>query len=353
MINLSGYTLLEGIGLERREIIGQYDPEGLADLFIREWVHYYECHKCSRVDYCKFPQPVAEGSYRMKEIQCGVVVAALRNFVNSTFPLLDELSHEQIQAYLDGAFYLARFLFDTEVRIGSSMDTAYIQSLGDWQAPFFGRFVHLRNHLNDMGAAFSQIPDLLANKGVLLVEGQSEAAFIERLRLSYMGWFIHLDVDTYEGKGSRGPKRLEMLLRHLQSQGYEVYIEGDADSGATNIFDPHIARELVGKENTFVFQANFESSVPDHLTYKALRLMGFLQDLTYSEFKVSISDCEWNTVQTIKDSYGINIDDAKIEFAESVADIISWDRDWTWWQDEDFLQSELGQFLEFLRSINF
>ena len=40
----------------------------------------------------------------MEEIQCGVVVEAIRNFIQVTFPSLQQLSTEQVQGYLDGSF---------------------------------------------------------------------------------------------------------------------------------------------------------------------------------------------------------------------------------------------------------
>jgi len=351
MVDLTGYTLLDGFGLEREPITGSFSQDGLAQLFIEHWVPYYECHKCSRVDYCKFPIPVEPGSPRMLDIQCGVVVAGVRNFVHATYPSLSSLSPDQLQGYLDGAYHLSRFLFDTEVRIGSAMDRDYIDYLEDTSPSFFGRFVHLREHLNGMAASLSTIPELHAERGILLVEGQSEKAFIERLKLSHLMWFLKLEVDTYKGSSRRRPSHLEMLAKRLADQGYRVYIQGDADGTGVDIFDALVQKGFVAPEDTFGFEHDFESAVPLPLAFSALRNLGYLQDQTDEELTEIAHSSHERLNEILHEQFNVNLDDIKVEFAEAVADIINWGEGWSWFKDEEFMQSELGQFLLFIRGI--
>ncbi|MEW6717541.1 MAG: hypothetical protein AB1345_08565 [Chloroflexota bacterium] len=352
VIDLTGFTLLDVYGLEHIDVSGNFSEEKLAQLFIDEWIPYYECHKCSRVDYCKYPQPVSPGSYRMMDIQCGVVVAGIKNFVRSIFPLLKELDKVALQGILDGAHYLTRFLFDTEIKIGSAMDSAYIDYLEDFAPAFFGRIAHLRDHLNNMSSAFQHVPILQAKRGVLFVQGESEQAFVERLKLSRLAWFLNVYVDSYRGDGSRRLPRIEMLLERFNSQGYKIFIQGDADGGESSIFTNLIQRGLVEVENTFTFEYDFETAVPDKLAYDALREMELLSDVSFEQYLIGVGQRDKSLAPRLFSAFGIDINSIKIQFAQTVADIINWSQ-WTWWNDDEFTESELGKFLFFIRSVNY
>jgi hypothetical protein len=350
-VDLAGITFLDAYGLERTPVEGRFTPEGLAARLIDEWVPFYECHKCSRSDYCKFAEPVSPGSARMREIQCGVVVTGIKNLVRVTFRHLPSFSRSQLQHYLDGVFHLTRFLFDAEIRIGSAMDDSYIDYLEDWAVPFFGRFVHLRDRLNSMAGAFKGLPKLDAEKGFLLVEGPSEKAFIERLRLSHLGWFIGIDVGTYSGKGSRGPRRLELLLSKLSSQGYRIHIQGDADGGPTNIFDGLVSRGLVDPQFTFVFPHDFETAVPHDLAHAALHHIGTLPGVDRQTYLEEISSRSGPLATRLLDAFSLDLQPIKVQFAEAVSGFINWATDWVWHRDEEFMASDLGLFLQFLRRV--
>jgi hypothetical protein len=346
MIDLNGFTLLDEYGLERNPISGVFTCETFTQLIIETWVSYYECHKCSRVGYCKFPIPIPGSSYRMQDIQCGVVVSAISNFIKVTFPLIETADKNVLQDYLDGIYSLILFLFETEVKIGSSMDTEYILSLEKHAPAFFGRFVQLREYLNNIANKFSGIKELQSDRGVLFVEGLSEKAFIDRLRLSHMGWFLEVIADTYGGKGNRRSSRIEMHMERLIRDGYVIYIQGDADGGDSNIFQNLIKKDLIKSENTFVFKYDFETSIPNRLLQKALQNMGLNQ-------AKEIPLCDNQNSSTIKYLLGLGIDisDRKIELAEGIADLINSNTRWIWWQDHEFIESELGKFLLFIRRV--
>ena len=82
--------------------------ELLAHKLVEEWIPFFECEKCGRVDYCKYTQRDKYRPARKADIRCGVIVEAITNFVLHTFALLEAMDTEQVQAYLDGAFHLER-----------------------------------------------------------------------------------------------------------------------------------------------------------------------------------------------------------------------------------------------------
>src|SRR5450759_2174756 len=175
-----------------------------------------------------------------------------------------------IQGFLDGIYFFSDYIFNTEVTIGSAIQTSYINSLGDFAPTFFGRIVHLRDYLNSMSIAFQNIPQLHAKSGVLFVEGESEQTFAKRLKSSGLAWYMNIDAYSYQGKGNRSFKRIEMLLRSYVLQGYEIFVQGDADGGTSDIFVRWVERGFVLKENTIIFRHDFESAIPHKIMFQAL-----------------------------------------------------------------------------------
>ena len=133
-MDFTGYKIFDGAGVKRIAIDGDLDAQGLATKLIDEWVPFYECEKCGRDDYCKYTQPDKYRQGRLADIRCGVVVEAIKNFVKHTFPLLEKMTAKQVQAYLDGAFHLERFLYWAEQTTGMFIDDAMLEFFGDARA---------------------------------------------------------------------------------------------------------------------------------------------------------------------------------------------------------------------------
>ena len=59
-------------------------------------------------------------------------------------------------------------------------------------------------------------------------------------------------------------------------------------------------------------------------------------------------------VPRIHKKFGFHLTDIKVPFAEAVADIINWSpwNNWAWWNDDEFIETELGSFLEFIRRVH-
>jgi len=345
-MDFSGYKIFDIYGVERVALEGNLDANALAAKFIEEWIPYYECEKCGRHDYCKYTQPDEYIPKRLAEIKCGVIVNAMTNFVRHTFPLLEKMDVEQIQAYLDGAFYLEQFLYEAEQTTGMFIDDAILKFFGDYAPTLFGRATHLREHLNSAASEFKKLPDFASKKGVLFVEGWAEKTFLDKLRESHSTWFLDLTVEVYEGRSNRRPNRIQMLLERYVKQGYVIYIQGDADGKDAEQFPALIKKGAVKSEHTFVFHHDFESAIPPNIFYRALRHLGELEGIDYAQFEKVVSSEDKSVVKLMLDSLGLNIESLKLPLADTVGDILN-HPGFVWWKDEGFMKTELGEFLKF------
>src|SRR6185369_4191440 len=113
-MDFTGLSLLDGSGITRLPLVGDFDASALADRLVSEWIPYFECHKCGRFDYCKFVQRRPNYPDQALDIKCGVVESSLRLFVEKTFQFLAALDPQQIQDYLDAAFQFEQFLWNAE-----------------------------------------------------------------------------------------------------------------------------------------------------------------------------------------------------------------------------------------------
>lgn len=57
-----------------------------------------------------------------------------------------------------------------------------------------------------------------------------------------------------------------------------------------------------------------------------------------------------SVVQLLKDIFALDLNPMKLDLAEAAASRLNnpW---WSWWQDAEFMQTEMGQFLEFVRRV--
>jgi hypothetical protein len=343
-MDLTGYSIYDIYGVNRIELKGVYTAESLARKLISEWIPYLECYKCGREDYCKYR---AEGR---ADIRCGVIVTAVTNFIRHTFALLDGMNAEQIQSYLDGMFHLEQFLFDTEQTTGMFIDDAMIEWWGKYKHSLFGRTTHLREHLIQASKHFRKIQAFESEKGILFVEGWSEKVFLDKLRETHSSWFLHLKIEVYEGRGNRQPKRIQMLLDRYIDEGYIVYIQGDADGKDTEIFRTLVSREAVQTEHTFVFRHDFETAIPVRLLYLALRNLGELENVSREDFETLLATKDRSHIKTIREEYGLDLEPLKLLLADAVAGLLNKPL-FGWWQNEEFMDSELGNFLKFIMDV--
>ena len=350
MINLDTLSLFDIYGVERIPVAGSYTSDELASMFVDEWIPYLECHKCGRSSYCKFAKPSPHNPAKMLEIKCGVAELIVRNFVERTINFADALDAQQKQAYLDGAYYLTRFIVETEQSIGGAMSTGILDWMGENAPTVFGRLTHLRDILNGLGESLQIIPHFYSKRNVLFVEGWAEKAFLDKLRESHMTWFLDLIVECYDGMGNRKPKRIAMLLKKYNDLGYTVYAQGDADGRATNVFQALVDAGQLELANTFVFSFDFESAVPLPLLIRSMRRIGIRPPSRPSRLKEQLTTNPSSVNALLKSDYGFDLGPAKVGLANALGEILN-NRNYPWWRNAKFMASELGRFLEFIQKM--
>jgi len=356
IIDLTNYLIYEFEGIERKILKGKFTAETLSKLFIQEWVPYIECHECGRSDYCKYAKPHPRFPGKMLEIKCGIVVKAISNFVSNTFNLLKDMNSEQIQNYIDGAFYFSNFIYAAELSIANCINDDILEHFKETSPSIFGHVVALREKLNALAGALRTIPKFRVFKGILLVEGSSEKTFLEELRKAHFYWTLEPTVEVYGGKGGKRLKRIGMLVRKYKEQGYKIYIQGDADGKNSDIFQSLINKGYVEKDCTFAFKHDFETAVPAKFLLEALQKTGKLTNIDLEDFKKNIYSKNVSVIKSIKEYYSVDIESIKTKLAKvlgyrfSQVDTSSLPYK-SIWEDEDFKKTEFGKFLSFVQRI--
>lgn len=352
VIDLSGLSIFDMDGIRRVSLQGEYTAESLGDKLVRQWIPYFECEHCGRSDYCKYTLPDKYLKGRLKDIKCGVIVDALKNYVQHTFHLLQSKSKDQLQCYLDGAFHIEQFLYSAEQTTGMLISKEFLKWAGEDIVPsVFGQTVHLREHLTKAARELQKIPEFSSRKAMLFVEGYTEKEFLDKLKESRLSWFSDLRVQVYAGKANKKPNRIEMLLEQCIADGYTVYIQGDGDGGSSDIFNALIKKRLVRPENTFVFCHDFESSFPSELFFSALRCLGKLEEVSSDSFVKALEGSNQSISTLIKNKFDLNINPLKIDIAKAAAEILNC-HEINWFQNKGFMDTELGRFLMFIIKVN-
>ena len=350
-MDLTGYKIFDIYGIKNITLSGHYDSDSLAQKLIDEWVPYIDCgRKCPKSDYCKYTKPNPYHPDILTDVKCGIGVDTLRNFTRSTFHILEKLSPENVENYLEGAFYLSQFVLSAEATVGTCINKYTIEWWDTYAPAVFGHVTKLRDQLNKLGSVFQHIPEFRSANGVLFVEGWTEKEFLEKLRESHSFWFLHLNIEVYDGSGNRRPKRIQMLLDNYVKLGYKIYIQGDADGKNSEIFNELVRKGSVTEDCTFVFKYDFESSVPLDLLLQALQALEEIPEVKLDDFVNKLSPLDCSVVKKIKEVFGIDLDPLKLDTATIIAENLNNPR-WAWWQDEKFMQTELGKFIRFVQDM--
>ncbi len=349
-VSVEGLRVEEINGRRYFTLSGEMDVDELASRLVKEWVPYVECHQCGRYRSCRFSTANPGVESEWGEIRCGVTKTALENFVTRTFHIFKNLDQRQRQDYLNGAFHFTRYVHKTEQMIGMQISEPHLDYWDDLIPYVFGQFTRLRRRLDGFAAAMASIPAFNTIKDVLLVEGWSEKILFERLRTSGISWFTDLLVETYEGRARRGPSHLQLLIKHFHDTGYQVYISGDADGRATNIFDALIGQNLVAPAHTHVFSYDLETGVPPRLLYLGLRELDLLSDVMEESFCNQLKESDGSVIQTLQTGFGITLEPLKLKVAEAMGVVMTSD-EWSWWKDDEFMDSEFGQLIRLVQKM--
>ncbi|OGU37360.1 MAG: hypothetical protein A2068_11935 [Ignavibacteria bacterium GWB2_35_6b] len=351
-INLENFYLLDSYGIGKISLLGEYTSESLARVMIDNWVPFVECSRhCCKSDYCKYVVWINKEENVSKDIECGVAVDAIKNFVDKTFDALIKSSDENKQKYLDGAFHFYKFVFKSERTIGNFINRYFLDSWENYVVSVYGHVKYIRDHINIMTGLLKDIPEFRIKKGILFVEGDSEEAFLNKLKESHLMWFLDLAILNYKGKSNKRPNRIEMLIDDYIAKGYEIYIQGDADGKPRNTFQVLIEKDKIKEKNSFVFKYDFESSVPPSLLYISLKKLNLLEKVEKEDFINAIEKNNDMKVEDIlKTIYNFELSSIKVTLAEEIANNINNTIDC--WQSNWFLSTELGSFLKFIQNIN-
>jgi hypothetical protein len=344
------HQLWDYMGVQRQQITGTFTRDTLVTHLTAEWVPFYECHKCGRADYCKHVEWIGTKRQRSRDIQCGVVVAAIRNIVDYSFHLLVQSDARGRQSWLDGAYHLVMFVHKAELQIGNLIDTSVLEFWEDHAPVLFGHLTRLREHLDGVASEFSSLPAFRSTESVLFVEGWSEKAFIDRMRESRSIAFLYKHIEVYGGSGNRRPKRIQMLLEKYTQRGFEIYFQGDADGKEDDWIQALVDRCGIKKDHMFSFVYDFESAIPPGLLFAALQSVEKLEGVTIDEFRPRVTSARRPVGHALMEFYGLDIRPLKMELATVAAEILNASHD-RWWSDTRFLETELGRFLLFVQRI--
>lgn len=351
MLDLANCTILDIYGVGRINVDGLVSADKLALLFVNNWIPFMECHKCGKSSYCMYALPHPPNEHKKQEIRCGVAVAVIGNFVARTIGIAEALNLEEKQAYLDGAFYLTQFVLVAEQSIGTVLDAKYLEWYGDFAPGIFGHLTRIRDTLNSLNQNFKKISAFKSQRSLLFVEGWAEKTFFEKLRESHMAWFIDLMVECYDGQGNRHSKRIAMLLDKYINHGYTIYVQGDADGKIGDIFKALVDSGRVKKENTFVFNHDFESAIPLPVLIRAMRNIGLPTNFKPSELRDSLAKNPRSVNKVLLDDFRVDISHHKVPLAGMVGEILQ-SPSFVWWADDKFMDTELGRFLRFVQTMD-
>lgn len=349
-IDLAGLKLLDMNGEPRIALKGCYSQKALTELFIQEWIPYYECHKCGRYDYCKHVVRVPGAPRLSQDIKCGIFREALGVYVDTTFALLHSMTQPERQQYLDTAFHFGQFIFTAELWIGDRRSKPFFRAMGTHGPRVLGNLFFIRQRLEALASAMSKLQCFESRDAVLFVEGWSERTFLEKLAETRLSWFCYLSPQVYGGQGNSSPKRIAMLLEKYIDLGFKVFMQGDADGRNTDIFAPLINRGLVQQDRTFVFKHDFETSIPPRLAYSALRRLGYLRHVRAATYTRKMASPNLSFAKLLSQNFALDAEPLKTQLASMVGALLN--ASGAWWQDEQFMATELGKFLNFIQWVH-
>ena len=162
-------------------------------------------------------------------------------------------------------------------------------------------------------------------------------------------WFKDVLVESYGGKSNRKPAKLVLLSKTFKRSGHELYIQGDKDSMGSDIFLQLVKQKIVKSENTLAFAHDFESSIPDYLLLEALNRLDYLNGISIEEFTASRQGFKNSVIECLETRWSINIDSIKIPLAKEIAKLYL---ESTLSTDEDFCNTELGEFINLIKMMS-
>jgi hypothetical protein len=332
-LNIMGFS-------EKIKLKDSYTKVEITSIMIDNWLGYFECHKCGKWDYCKYAQKDPVNPNRSIDIKCGIAIDFITNFIDTTFFLLEDLNEYQKQAYLDTAYYLTKFTLNSEQVIGRFTNKEHIEGWGDYGPSLYGINTNfIDEFLKKAQKEMKNVPFFNSKRSVLFVEGESEEIFANS--------FLDIEVVNYGGEGNLTYSKIEYTIKQYQDKGYKVFIQADKDGKTENQnVNKLISKGLVEEENIFCFKYDFETSIPLHILFKLLNEIKIFSE-DYNDFKINYDNIT-NIAAYIKTKYNISIN--KPLLSKKLSEYIDKSSHETnLYYDESFLDTEIGQFWDFLK----
>ncbi len=105
-------------------------PKELIEDLAAHWVRYIECHKCGWFSHCQYPQRFPGQPHRARDIQCGVALRALTNFVQSWWSAFVQMDVAQKQHFLDALFWWTEYVSEAVFSLGRISDVDHLTWCG-------------------------------------------------------------------------------------------------------------------------------------------------------------------------------------------------------------------------------
>ncbi len=333
---------------ERKQIGYSYALESLKVLLRDTWISWWECAKCGRKDYCKFALP-----NKTRDLQCGVAVTVLENFLEFTYATFETGDFETRQNYLDAAYYLVTFVWECEIDIGRLMNRRHVrlwaETLETHGAPkLFSVIVRARQNLDGLASHLHHLPNFPSAEAILFVEGRSEKTLIDSLSDSGLWHFQHLRVQNYKGRSNRKPQKLQLWVEDMVSKGYTLFLQGDSDGSLNDTFLELKKKLKLPEERTFAFNFDLETAIPAEILAEACHSLGLVSEI--SELCSELDSHCGSVSEVLTNFVGETLD--KPSLAEAVGQIIC-DKGMQLWHDQAFQESELCRFLQFVQTAAF
>lgn len=316
-----------------------------------EWVPILKCELCGRNDNCNFVQPYENGD-GFKEIKCGVI----SNFLTGVIVLSEHdfatLDVESKKKYLDAVFYLLEYAVLSDSFVAAlQKPSKLIEDYGSLVGVnLIGTISETSFYLSKASLLLKDIPFVNSKRIMLLVEGESEECFVNRLKLKDAAPFPRVDVKSYGGKDNKKYSDIRQLVNEYKKQGYHVLIQVDADGKPDRLNERnywglkrHVDNGLISKEDIFSFSEDLEAAYPAELLSEALvDLCGFdaEQVISVMENPVSIEDTFY---KRLKEDLGSI--PSKLTLAQGLADRIDYD---DVLYKSEFDENEIVRFMKFI-----
>jgi hypothetical protein len=194
----------------------------------------------------------------------GTIVST--HLVEITYPFYASLPKDKKRHFLRALVTLLQLAVSMklwEVRLSSD------DSGRRWaSAPlFFASLVRLTEPLERIRRELASIDQGFILERILLVEGESEAAFVETIQMSTELTNFDFTVYPYGGKGQ--VKNLIQYIREKNRQGLRVHLVYDRDRQSDTFLEKLHSQCLI--EKSFGFERDFEGSFPPHILNKAIQ----------------------------------------------------------------------------------